>query len=151
MKHAVRIIAMALVVVLTLSIFSVALADSESDRISGTKTYTITTGKKDATLTVTQSAGKATVTKWKNVIKKTTKTATESRYGKYYVTVEKVGSGTLNYPYGSKATFKLEKNSTYKVNVTYKGFADQITGSWNPKWKTYPKVKLSVNNSAKIK
>ena len=151
MKHIVRIIALALVIVLTMSIFSVALADSESDRISGTQTYTITTGKKDATLTVTQSAGKATVTKWKNMFKGTTRTTPESRRAKYYISVEKIGSQTINYPFNSKATFKLAKNSTYKVTVTYKGFADEATGSWNPKWKTYPKVKLSVNNWAKIK
>lgn len=150
MKQIVRVIALALVIVLTMSIFSVALADSESDRISGTQTYMITTGKKDATLTVTQSAGKATVTKWKNAWRGTTKTATESRYGKYYITVEKVGSKTIN-SFSKKATFKLAKNSTYRVTVTYRGFADEVTGSWNPRWKTYPKVKLSVNNWAKIK
>ena len=154
MSRVLRVVSLVMVLVVCLSVFTTALAASANYTGNGSKTYTITTGKKDATLTVSQSAGKVTGTAWKNAIKKTTKTVTKSWYGKYQITVSNGSSSqtkTINYPFNKNLTFSLKKNSTYKVTVKYIGFSDQVDGVWNLKWKTYPKVKLSANNSAKIK
>lgn len=153
-KRLIRIVSMVMLIILSMSIFSTALAASKSYKGIGSKTYTITTGKKDATLKITQSAGKVNATAWKNPLKKTTKTVTKSMYGEFDIKVTQ-GFGsttkTINYPTNSSASFTLKKNSTYTVTVTYRGFSGQLTGAWNPVWKTSPTVKLSVNNSAKIK
>lgn len=154
MKNLVRIIAMTLVLALGLAIFSTAFAASASYKGTGSTSYTITTGKKDATLKASHSAGKVSATAWKNAIKGTTKTVSKSWYGKFKITVtcgRDTQSAIINYPFNKTASFKLNKNSTYKVKVECLGFSDQVGTVWNLKWKTYPKAKLSVNNSAKIK
>ncbi len=154
MKNFVRIIAMTLVLALGLAMFSTAFAASASYKGNGSTSYTITTGKKDATLKVSHSAGKVSATAWKNAFKGTTKTVSKSWYGKFKVTVtcgRDTQSAIINYPFNKTASFKLNKNSTYKVKVECLGFADKVDTVWNLKWKTYPKAKLSVNNSAKIK
>lgn len=153
-KTLIRALALTLVLVLGLSMFSAAFAASASYKGTDSTSYTVTTGKKDATLKVSQSAGKITGTAWKNAIKRTTKTVTKSWYGKFMVTVtcgRDSQSAIVNYPYNKTASFKLKKNSTYTVKVECLGFADQVDTVWNLKWKTSPKAKLSVNNSAKIK
>lgn len=154
MKNFIRMIALTLVLALGLAIFSTALAASASYKGTETTSYTITTGKKDATLKISHSAGKVSATAWKNAIKGTTKTVSKSWYGKFKVTVSCGGSSRsaiVNYPYNKTATFKLNKNSTYKVKVECLGFSDQVGTVWNLKWKTNPRAKLSVNNWAKIK
>lgn len=153
-KMLVRIIAMTLVMVLGLSIFSTAFAASKSYKGTGSTTYTITTGRKDVTLKVSQTAGKVSATAWKNALRKTTKTVPRNWYGKFKITVTcgfSSQSAIITYPADRTASFKLKKNSDYTVTVEYLGFSDQTGDAWNPKWKTSPKVKLSVNNSAKIK
>lgn len=154
MKNFVRIIAMTLVLALGLAMFSTAFAASASYKGTGSTSYTITTGKKDATLKASHSAGKVSATAWKNAIKGTTKTVSKSWYGKFKITVtcgRDTQSAIINYPFNKTASFKLNKNSTYKVKVECLGFSDQVGTVWNLKWKTNPKAKLSVNNSAKIK
>lgn len=153
-KRLVRIIAMTLVMVLGLSIFSTAFAASASYKGTDTTSYTVTTGRKDATLKVSHTAGKVSATAWKNAIKGTTKTVTKRWYGKFKITVTSgrdSQSAVVNYPYSKTASFKLKKNSTYTVTVECLGFSDQVGNVWNLKWKASPKVKLSVNKSSKIK
>lgn len=150
-----RVIAMVMLMILCMSTISTAFAASASYKGINSQTYTITTGSKSATLKVTDSAGKVYATAWKNPLKGTTKTVTRSMHGKFEITVKKSGSAAktqvLNYPFGSKANFTLDEKSTYTVTVSCLGFSDQIISGWDPSWKTYPKVKLSVNHSAKIK
>lgn len=153
-KRLVRMIAMTLVLVLGMCMFSTAFAASKSYKGTGSAAYTITTGKKDATLKVSQSAGKVSATAWKNAIRKTTKTVTRSWYGKFLITATSGSdsqSAVVNYPFNKTASLKLKKNSTYTVTVECLGFSDQVDNVWNLRWKTSPKVKLSINNSAKIK
>lgn len=153
-KRILRIVSLVMMIILSMSISTTALAASKSYKGTGTTTYTITTGSKDATLTITQSAGKVNATAWKNIAKGTTKSVTKSMYGEFEITVAQGFSSntkSINYPYNKKATFTLKKNSTYTITVRCCGFSDQVIGAWNPRWKTAPKVKLSVNNWAKIK
>lgn len=154
-----RVIAMVMLMILCLSTISTAFAASASYKGIDSKTYTITTGSKSSTLKITNTAGKVYATAWKNPLKGTTKTITPSMHGKFEITVHKSGLYTasdvttkvINYPSNSKVNFTLEKKSTYTVTVRCLGFSDEIINGWNPSWKTYPKVTLSVNNSAKIK
>lgn len=146
---------MILLVIFCAGMASTALAASKSSRVSGSKSYTITTGKKDATLTITQSAGKAQVKVLKNALKQTYKTTSKSIKGKYKITVTKgwdtIATKTLDYPFDSKVTIKLPKNGEYTATVEYISPATEITASIFQKWTKYPAVKLSTNNSAKIK
>lgn len=150
-----RIIAMVMLMILCMSTISTAFAASTSYKGIDSQTYTITTGSKSSTLKVTDTAGKVYATAWKNPLKGTTKTVTRSMHGKFEITVKKSGSAAttkvINYPFSTKANFTLDKKSTYAVTVRCLGFSDEVISGWNPSWKTYPKVKLSVNNSAKIK
>lgn len=153
-KRLVRIIVMTLVLVLGMCMFSTAFAASASYKGTDSISYTVTTGKKDATLKVSHSAGKVSATTWKNALKGTTKTVSKSWYGKFKVTVtcgRESQSAVVNYPYNKTASFALKKNSAYTVAVECLGFSDQVGTVWNLKWKTSPKAKLSVNNSAKIR
>lgn len=149
-----RVFAIAMLIILCMSAFSTALAASKSYKGINSKSYTITTGRKGATLDISQKAGKVQATVWKNPFKRTTKTVSKSMRGEFDITVSQgffSNTKSINYPFNSKVRFKLEPNTTYRVTVTYRDFSDELNGAWNPRWKTYPTVKLSANNWAKIK
>lgn len=123
-----------------------ALAASKTYKGTGSQTYTITTKKKDSTLTITRKKGKVryrltTWSKYKN----------GSCHGTFTITI--VGGGKTqkvhlgNWQDDAKVT--LKKNSTYTVTITCTGF-DLMPGR-DFTWKTAPQCKLKVNNSAKIK
>lgn len=154
MRKFTKFVALVLVVMTVCSIMPSAFAASKTSKGVGTTSYTITTGKKDATLTVTNKAGKVNATVWKNPLKGTTKTKTLTHYGAFEITVKNginKQTKSINYPFNDTAKFTLQKNSTYTVTIRYTGFSNYINMGWDPVWKTNPSVKLSVNNSAKIK
>ena len=155
MKKMVRVAALVMVLVFSLCLASSALAQSKSYKGVASTTYTIETGKKDATLKITHSTGKVTATAWKNPIKRTTKLVkNKSHYGKFEITVKcgsKQQTATVDYPFSKSASFKLAKNSKYTVQIRYLGFSSQVATYWNMQWTKSPTCKLSVGSGAKIK
>ena len=148
-----RFLVILCIAVLCLSMAPTALAASKSNKGTNTITFSVTTSKKDATLTISPNAGKVTGTAWKNILKGTTKTVTKKAYGDYSITVSAPGKATVTKKMSSyKVKISLEKNTTYRITISYTGinFFDTST-IWNTKWKTVPGWKASVNKGAKFK
>lgn len=156
MKNLRRIIALLCMLVLCFSMVPSASAATAKGKGMESVTFTVTTGKKDAKLTVKQSAGKVTGTAWKNIFKHTTKTVTKKAYGVYAISAWAPGKRTITKRISSsKQTLTLERNSTYTVTISYEDFdVFSLWGPvavWNASWKTKPSWKASVNNWAKLR
>ena len=148
MKNLKRIIALICVFSMLMVLAVDVFAASSKKGTTQTVTFTVTTGRRDSTLTINPSSGKVTAIQWKNLIKRTTKKVTKSVYGMYTISVSGLGSKTMT---SKKTTFKLKKNSTYKVTITYKGMNNLPTTYWDASWKKLPSWKASVNSGASIR
>ena len=131
-----------------------ALAASKTYKGLGSTSYTITTGKKDAKLTISGKSGQY-AQKFVSYNGKKNTEVKANGYAVFDITVDGVTKTVSN----RSATFNLKARRTYTVIVSYKGFYGfnklLVKAGYNPKgsqyWKKNPSVSVSVNNSAKIK
>ena len=152
MKRFVSVILVCMMLVICFGTASAAGSASSS----GSGGFTVTTGKKDATLKLSITKGKFEGTAWKNILKQTQKKVTGSSYGKFVIT----GAGDrIVIESKSSKSITLKKNSTYQISVSFDSAIPQLdtmklgagkTASWDNSWTKYPKWKATINNSAKI-
>lgn len=148
-----RFFAVICMIVLCCTFVSTAFADSYKGSGTYTESFTVATGNRNATLTITPKQGKVTGTAWKNPFRGTTKQVTQKAYADYSVTVTTIGGGSTTKTMSSgKVTFSLAKNTMYKVTVSYRGINFFSTCYiWNTSWKSDPSWKASVNGWAQIR
>lgn len=149
-----------LMTIMTMILPTSAMAASKTYKGSSSCTYTITTGKKDATLTLKPYKGKRAQKYVKKKNSKKTHIEKWNAYATYSVTVD----GETYTVSNKKVKVTLPANGTYKVSVECTGayWQDEIEPSFDPLglsygksgdryWHTKPSIKLDVNNWAKIK
>ncbi|MBE5778499.1 MAG: hypothetical protein E7331_04110 [Clostridiales bacterium] len=134
-----------------------ALAASKTYKGSDSTTYTLTTGKKASTLTLTPSKGKRAQKYVKKSNARKTHLDKWNVYAEYEVTV----NGRTYTVTSKKVTIKLPANGTYRISIRCKGVPYyNIRPAYNPfqyrrtgseYWYKSPSLKVNVNNSAKVK
>lgn len=158
MKKIMRVLVLAIIMVLCTTAFTPALAASKTYKGTCSQTYTITTGKKDAKLTVENKKGKIRMV-GKEYFGNKTKKKDVSGYAKFSVEISDGWSTTTKTlecdADNKKFTYTLKKNKTYTITVTYIGYSYQVKTApgilvQSQSWKKDPSVKVKVNNSAKI-
>ena len=146
-----------LVTLMTATLPANAMAASKTYKGTSSKTYTITTGKKDATLKLKPSKGKRAQKYVKKSNPKKTSIDKWNLYGSFTVTV----NGKKYVVTTKEVKVTLPANKTYHVTVTYNGVQPySIRPAKNPfvykrsgseYWYKDPSIKLDVNKSAKIR
>ncbi len=150
-----------LMTIMTMILPTSAMAASKTYKGSSSCSYTITTGKKDAKLTLKPYRGKRAQKYVKKKNSKSTKVDKWNAYATYSVTVD----GETYTVGDTNVTVTLPANGTYTVSVECTGeywrdamhpdsvdpFELVYKKSGGRYWHTKPSIKLDVNNWAKIK